>query len=388
MTQIKFVFLKIKAHQDDICAYDELDPWEQANVRADSLAKQYLTEYQQQHTTCMIDMSVVDTSAWLLMINNIPIGNNVKQRVTTQVWSLRGKHFWCKRLKIPMARTQYIWWDVIESISKSLPDFKRQRYTKLMANIAPVSVIMNQRDPSMSDKCPLCSESETNMHLWNCRHSAIEELFLRGVKDINLWLQMGPESIKGLFQSIFEHLRNGQEIQYFSELPEVSTIIKAQLSLTVYGTLWGFYHRAWEAILLTHFEKSWRSPVTWLSTLTIKLWALWDTLWEYQNNAKHHMLSRRDEYQHVQQRIKEIYASLPDQRMLMPAELSFFQKPLKERLTQPIRMQRKWTRDATIILQFFQSKENESASVKLFRTYFSAKRRKVVTTADLAKDGG
>jgi hypothetical protein len=361
-TPVKFYFHKIKAHQDDIRAYNELDRWEQANVLADRLAKEFLQDPSQSIMNPHPDDHAARPYGWTLEINNTPIGNNIRERITEHIWSFKGKQFWCKKLRINPAMTQYIWWDVISAVGNNLPIHKRQRYIKIMSNIAPVGSILHQRDEANPASCPLCGLRETNTHLWTCQNDEIRKIYEEEMIKINAWVNTGPVSFGKFLTETLYQIRSGHELND-----------QQQIQIPHIGTLWGFYHCSWIPIFNEYNKNSRISPTFWLATLTIKLWSLWDTLWEYRNEFKHRPQGTKEEQEQLDKQIEEIYERIPDLRMLTPTERRFFVTTAQARKTHTIRRKRKWLRDATVILLRFQSMADKSSSVRLFRQYFSAK---------------
>ena len=118
-SNIKFEFYKVKAHQDEVKSVEELDRWERTNTKADFLAKQLLPLFFINGEPC-IPTPINSKTGWMIKINNEVVTTNIRARIKNHIWAFQGKQFWIHRLQLSPGQVQYVWWEVLEYISKIL----------------------------------------------------------------------------------------------------------------------------------------------------------------------------------------------------------------------------------------------------------------------------
>jgi hypothetical protein len=385
--KVKICFYKIKAHQDAFRSYQDLDFWEQANVGADRLAKSFLSQYKNDGSP-PVQASPQDMTCWTLVLNGTRIINRCNTRIWEHIWTFPGKQFWCRKLHLGAATTQYIWWDVLTYISNMCPDSKLQRYIKIMANIAPVGTQLHLRDPKETNTCPLCGVEESNYHLWQCSSTIIQDALEASQSQIEVYLKRGPDSFAACIKAMYTQLRQRERCEE-ERCDALSYGTGAsQMSLGLISFVWGFFHISWKDILALHFKSTRNSPPKWLASLVLIFWNTWDQLWDLRNEAKHDHTGCSSDKKAIDDSIKHIYDRIPPMRMLNPTEQSFFRLPKNERLRRPYRQKKKWVRDVKIILEYFYARERQSKEVQMFRNYFGVKQFQRAMTSDLAKDTG
>jgi len=282
---VHFVFYKVKGHQDDFKPYEELDRWEQANIKADSLAKHFLMQLRAEAIP-VVQYAGTDKTGWMIQLNGEIITKNIQNRIRSHVWGFKGKNFWIRKLDLPTAQIQYIWWDILSCMGTTLSEHRRIKYAKVMAGIAPVGHILNRRDPSQSALCPLCGQEEDTTHLWRCQHVEIRETIEKDLQNVLRHLDHGPSLFNKYIQAAVKMMCFGIDFphEYLGALE--SSVVQGQLDISPQGFLWGFYHIRWRTIFNEFFKDTKRSPVKWVTMIVIKFWEIWDRLWAIQNDVK------------------------------------------------------------------------------------------------------
>jgi hypothetical protein len=392
-TRIKFAFKYIKGHQDSYKQDEELDDWEKANVKADTLAKEYLTDFGQ--STSGFLPPITSSDMWVICQNSQPIVRDISKRIYYNVWGALGQHFWIKKLRINSASEDCIDWSILSTVSKLVPEYKRQRYIKVMADVAPVGKTLCIRGVDASLHCPLCGCEENNTHIWQCLDEHIKDILAQGMKEVQNWLAKGPwffhnffmEQVKD-FGIDFEAINPEQELN-----EQQQTAVTNQTQLGIWATMWGIYDKETVRSIEHCFEGTRTVGKSWLAKLIIKLWEIYDQMWNYRNLVRHDKGKEKDKVTHekANQEIRALVGKVPEHRFLMPAERRLFARTMDQLESKPLRVKRRWIRDATVILTKFYDEQETVKEVRLFRNYFSNKKARYsenIQSVDITKDGG
>jgi len=255
-----------------------------------------------------------------------------------------------------------------------------------MADIAPVGKQLTRRNFEQISNCPLCQQEETVLHIWECQDATLSGIYNQHLQTIRGWLLKGPEELKVFALDRLECIRRHGVDNPRTNINE-NSLYEQQLQLGTSSFLWGFFHVSWKPLLARFFLSKKQSPTRWLASLTLKFWDLWDIMWDHRNQVKHQPEGTNHENTTVDNEVIEIYQQQPPLQFLNKIGCSYFRKPVAEQLKRPLRIKKKWLRDVKVILDKYHGKEN-SGTVRIMRTFFTAKRFCRDTTSDLAKDGG
>lgn len=393
-TAIVFRFIYIKGHQDSKKSLEELDEWELANVQADLLAKQHLDRFGSRNKGLMPERDVKDM--WTICHNSELIVCNIARILYERMWALRGKHFWLQRLHLPAQLDQDIEWDILRGISTKVTHSKRQRYIKVMANLAPVGTKLYRRGVSASSHCPLCQGEEDNMHIWSCMHEEIGEIFRKGCDKVAAILFQGPDPFRKYMMTVMcnmrSNLRELEEVAVNLE-PKWHRAITSQIQLGVNAGMWGFYHSLVVQLVEDFFQETRIIAKNWIAKITVKIWEIYDEMWMLRNSIKHGKGNELDSLSHAiaDKEIETLFNEAPPQRLLRISECKIMAHSIDTIKTKSLKCKKKWIRDARVILNKFTDTEETAPEVQLFRTYFKNKRARYgdeVQTMDLTKDGG
>lgn len=364
---VHFDFHKVKAHQDEVKPYDELDRWEKANIKADFLAKQFLTQLR----APAVQYASTEKSGWMIQLNGELITKNIKERIRSHVWGFKGKNYWIRKLDLPTAQVQYIWWDILTCMGTTLSEHRRIKYAKIMSGIAPVGRVLNRRDPLQSAFCPLCGQEEDTTHLWRCQHLEVRETIEKEMQNVTRHLDRGPLIFNKYIQAAVNLMFFGIDIPHelVSDLEILGVL--GQLDIPPQGFLWGFYHIRWGTIFDDFFRDTKRSPVKWVTMIVIKFWEIWDRLWAIRNEEKFDDKGSCQDNEKLNNQIDNIYSQVPPLRMLPLGIKPLFHGSAEDKKKFSFRKKKKWVRDASLRFWpiFRKNKKNLSRCCTFVNTF-------------------
>jgi len=99
ISSIKWTMRHIDGHWDDERDWDDLDIWEQTNVRADSMAKEAL-QYWVDSGRQRISTTCVPGTPWIISISGETITSKIRNEIYESVWTPQIQKHWCKRMHI------------------------------------------------------------------------------------------------------------------------------------------------------------------------------------------------------------------------------------------------------------------------------------------------
>jgi len=391
---ITFRFTYIKGHQDRKKSLEQLDEWELANIQADSLAKHYLEKFGSRNKGLMPERNAKDM--WTICHDSELIVCNVAKVLYERMWSLQVRHFWMQRLRIPIQLDNSIEWDILRVLSTRVSHSKRQRYIKVMANLAPVGTTLYRRGVTASSHCPLCQREEDNMHTWSCTHEDIGAIFEKGCEEVATILFQGPDPLREYVMTLISNMRANTQMSEDIMLnlePQWQKALKFQIQLGSNAVMWGFYHSSVVQLVEEFFQDTRIIAKNWIVKITVKLWEIYDDMWKLRNSIKHGNGNEFDILSHTiaDKEIETLLMEAPPQRFLRISERKILSQTIESIKAKSLKYKRKWIRDAGVILTKFKDTEEMSSEVQLFRMYFQIKRARYsdeVLTMDLVKDGG
>lgn len=392
---IIFQFVYVQGHQDSKKKWEDLDDWEMANVHADLLAKQYLAHFGLRHKDLLPERDKDDM--WTICYRSEMVVCNIHKVLYEKIWAATGKSFWLQRLHLPAHYCDNIAWDILGKISSKLTYSKRQRYIKVMANIAPVGTTLYRRGAVSSPHCPLCQQcEEDNMHIWRCSQDHIVKIFDTGCASLALILFQGPDPFRSYMMTLIMNMRSNARFVSDENTNDISTwqqALQLKTQLGINSVMWGFFHTEVVKLVEAFFEDTRIVAKHWLSKVTLILWSIYDEMWYYRNSVKHEKGRDSDPLTHemVDQEISNLFNAAPPLRFLMVSERRLLAQSAENVKNKPLKYKRKWIRDAEAIITKFNDNKETVEEVKLFRKYFGNKRARYsdeVQTMDLTKDGG
>ena len=367
---IKWTMQHVKGHQDNKKKYKELSIEAQANVHADLLAKQelalsnddqlYWGQYGQ---------------PWGLTCYNFRICGNVEESLRFLMQSKEAMVWWKKRLKIPTESVHTVSNEVYIDYRTKTKKELRTWSIKFSADLLPTRKNLLRRKHSTEHTCPCCgAANEDADHLFQCRSKEMRKTFEENIDEITSYLHSTTSTkIKNSIVELLHCLRNNRRPKRDNNSTHVDIII-AQQTLGLRATLNGFWDKQW---LQEHKDyltitRSRCSPVKWLTTLSLHIQQMLYSLWKRRNELLHNYenaVGTKNENDQINNKIKELFETVPNLRLLPPCDAAYFGRGSKRILDYRLARKRKWLDDATRILDSF--RRSLDASSETFLDYFT-----------------
>jgi hypothetical protein len=158
------------------------------------------------------------------------------------------------------------------------------KHTSGMCGVGKFQKIWKLRE---TDACPHCGEPEDALHVWQCRSSAVSNLWEHSLEKLRnhlLRLDTDPKIITG----IIYYLTSWRTDRCLS--PITDNTIKDMLDLQEYIGIRQFFegwlHVVWERLQDRYYTNinSRRNGKRWLIAVITKLWEIaWD-IWDFRND--------------------------------------------------------------------------------------------------------
>jgi hypothetical protein len=112
--------------------------------------------------------------------------------------------FWIKKERFSSQGTQQINWDALGAAMRQITPQQRQWITKRASRECGANYVLYKRKHKDTDKCPLCGEVETVLHIICCRDARATQQWDMSVQDFKVWLTQYNTD-----PTIITHLCNG-----------------------------------------------------------------------------------------------------------------------------------------------------------------------------------
>jgi exonuclease III len=334
----------IKGHQDDHKPYHKLSLPAKLNVDADALATIFLAQARP-----MPQVPQLPHSPAYLQINSSTITKQYKQKIR---FLMHGEDL------LTYMKETWSWSDATaanidwkgHSHALTAHLFTQTTLTKLIHNMLPTCKILHQRKQYHTDQCPSCQlHSETNMHLFQCRHpdrSTWRTLFLTGLKDHLISSNTKPGLITVLVQT-FTKLINNQEPTHLDYPNMYTPLFRLQSAIGWHQLFRGRFSIAWvthqaQYLKLLNPAKHQQLSQHWLTLLISFIWCRFHDVWKIRNAAHHGIdeaacqLIRRDQ---VNRDLTILYELQPQ---VLHAHRQIFRSSLDEHLKDTERNIQQW----------------------------------------------
>ena len=250
---ITWEFIKVKAHQDQSKAWNDLNEWEQANSHVDLLAKGYLEDWYKEGRPPINDK--VEGSRWQFFLEGNNISNDHRPQILHHTWGKKLKSHWIKRLKCHNAgqiNESSIDWISFQYMMKTSESHVTQFRTKHMAHISATGVNMVRRRERTHDTCPRCGSKEDNFHIsTKCTGEEVQEEVDDLLPDIESFiLQKNLRVFATYIIDSIKCYRNDEEVQLPEETSVWYTPLSHQLALGPHSVTWGMFHTSIHTVII------------------------------------------------------------------------------------------------------------------------------------------
>ena len=382
-SNIKWKKQRVQGHQDKKKKYEDLDMWGKANVRADKLAKQYMT----QHPTTITNVNPPG-SGWMIYINDQPIVANTSRQLYDQCTSASIKEFWAKKNDIDMdyydveTLNDVIYWKGIQKMTKLIPGYKRRWISKHMAHISATGKVMgpNRRKERSSDKCPMCDAVEDSNHVYLCPHDRTEEEFQEKLVIVEEWLNKhSPWDVRDAIIEILQAVRANRDVQHNNNWGhDVHEVVDAQLHLSERSLVHGLLHSDWIPIQEEYLNKT-KSKMkvsTWAAHLIRLIWDISWGIWRKRCDYLHSTEEARRELlsNNVDDKIAELQTNMPPNIWMTAAQRKILGWTTRQISKWPTKRKIRWYKRAKIMVDAYidhLEKTQNSASALFMRNYMT-----------------
>ena len=352
LSPVKWTFIHVRGHQDKKKPFNHLSIWEQANVIADTRAKAALEEWILDGRPTVIP----SRHSWGISIRDGPtLASKVSNHLIHFVRGVPLKHFWIHMLRTEDITPNMIHWEVFAKSMQYASDPTRLFRTKHMAHITPTGVNLKRRGHREDALCPYCGEIEDNIHIFACAHEEVCTLCTAIKLKLSRHLQTcSCPPLASFLLDLFFWPR--------TTLPPTTPHQPLQLAAGQQRRLgpnagaWGFFAPQ----LITFLQHQWdhtrhhkRSPTVWFAKLAHLQWTYIKDLWIARNQTLHHTSNKVSEAESVRVN-QDILNLLQDiqhvpLRLLPPADRHFFKRPYDHIISRPLKLRRRWLRQASTV---------------------------------------
>ena len=362
---LTWTFQHVAGHQDDHADYATLDAWGQANVIADTRAKDAITLWRAQGSPPIVPAPTV----WGVSIGSEPMRtSNVSKNLLEHHLGPPLMRFWIHRLKTSTLLPDMVHWGVVQrTFQRASPAVARFR-AKHMAHISATGTNLKRRKEQSTDMCPLCGLPETNAHLLLCRQTSCCNATLTFIGRLTQYVNQCPTPLRSLLISLFHWCRGAIP---FPSAPALERVMTAQVALGPLAFQWGLYSPLLVDAFTVALQPTKRSAVVWLSKFASFVWSHLQDLWILRNTYLHGSSNRITEYESEQINIDltDLYQELaPIPTAFIPGpDKQFFQKfTLSDLISKSLKFRRKHLHQAKKISNVWRIRQSNPTSRFLF----------------------
>ena len=362
---LTWTFKHVEGHQDDHSDFSDLDPWGQANVIADTRAKEAITSWKDRGSPTILPSSTV----WGVSVGQEPIRTSqVSKHLLEHHLGPPLQRFWVHRLKIPDLLPDMIHWGVVKRTFRMASPAVARFRAKHMAHISATGTNMKRRNEQSTDMCPLCGLPETNSHLLLCPHTSCRNATHTFLGKLTQYVNSCPISLRSLLTSLFQWSRGAAPRPI---TPAYGNVLASQMSLGPLAFQWGLYSPLLVDAFTVALKPTKRSAVVWLSKFGHFVWSHLQALWILRNTYLHGSSNRITEYESEQINIdlNDLYQELaPIPTAFIPGpDKNFFQKfTLADLLSKSLKFRRKHLHQAKQISNAWRIRQSNPTSRFLF----------------------
>ena len=346
---INIIRQHVKGHKDDHLHLDQLSLIEQLNVRADTLAKAFMSDTQ--HVAPPLPLALPG-GGWQLRLDNFTIPCNFDQRILDHCSTPDIQKVWNQRRNITSEQFSKISWNAMDKAMKAVSGGFRIFITKHVSDFSATGKQMKLRKQREHDYCPRCKANhEDSHHVVTCQAKSAHNAWIKTMKTLkhNLYNNIDtPPTLPTALIAAMNRYYCGFTTPISIHPDWDSTtkqMIRAQNTIGWKLFLEGAISSDWEGII-DHYLRSIRSKqnsLRWISCLIRKIWEVsWD-MWEHRNQVLHHE-QRGLELLGIPVLDNEITAEHAKgiDALMLDNEKQLFERPLHDILSSNTQLRRAW----------------------------------------------
>ena len=353
----------VKGHQDDDNEFDNLPAEVQANIIADTRAKEEMDKKKIPH----ISLEAPGQPP-LLMCRGEPIAGDCESRLRYLIHERDAREWWNQRMRVSDV-VDLLDMEVLDMYRKTTPRWRKTWSIKYGAGLLPTRSNLMKRGHTQDDTCPWCKKTETTEHIFRCTHAEMKKTYDDNIDTLADFLRASttPDIAKGII-FVLDCLRRDEEPEEDTSL--IDQTVLAQFELGQRATLNGLWVETWRELQAEHYHqiRSRKSAKTWLTQVSQLIQTLTHSLWLTRNEAVHrHEESAINEKKHdeLNLEIDKIFRGLPHFRMLPFGDAVLFKRG-KQRIKQyRLRNKENWVHDARSIKEAYMTSITASSEMLL-----------------------
>jgi hypothetical protein len=336
----------IKGHQDQHQELENLDLWEQLNVKCDNWAKEHwrrCTMYTD--NTFSPPQIAIQNAPWAIRIQGNLISKHIKATLRDHCSGEVLKKYWEKRQRFNQQPASSIDWDSCQKALESMNQGQRREFIKHHSGNQATNKNMKRRLQRDTEACPRCpAPLEDSNHIIQCKQDSATELWEQSMNKVHSWLQdhRTDPDITHIILSRLQSWRNSTEPEHFTGIPiTIQELLLRQDNIGWEAAFRGCWSQGWAEAQQQHFKSlnSRRSGKRWLAALITKLWQVaWD-MWEHRNGILHN----QQQGQLAQTLRRQIELEYSKGFQQLPSDLRrTTQLTMAQVLSKPLRYQQAW----------------------------------------------
>jgi hypothetical protein len=273
------IFAHIKGHKD--LTEEVLSIEDRMNIRVDELAKAANTV----NDGDICNNYSLPHEQWQLYVGCIKITKNIERHIRDYVHKPSIQQFWQRKGKINEEHFDSVNWTAIASASKSSKNSTRQWVSKRMAKDCGANAILFKRKQKNTDECPFCSQSESAIHIYQCKSKEVQDTWDQEIKKFQEQLVEART-----YPLIVEQLLLGMNQWRKGEKVAEHELLYRQTEIGWDGILEGCLSSKWMEWQETYLqnESIQRSSHKWAELVVRKIWKIAWAMWQHRNQKEHY----------------------------------------------------------------------------------------------------
>ena len=349
----------VEGHQDDQQDWEQLDPWQQLNVKMDHLAKSFWAVHDALGTP---PFSLKPSSEWSVWHGERRLTNWNMTVIEDIIFGQTSPPYWQKRHQTDHPPDPD--WNTIQSAMKLIPIHRRIWHSKWCSSALMIGKKLKKFGYQNTDACPRCGEPElTRNHIVQCQHNSATQQWKRKRQDLETWCytsQTSPELRKLLLAAIDSWYK--QETRFHPPTTsETKHLVEAQTKIGWKHLVDGFFVHQWAETQQKYYSLLQRrtSGKRWLSQLLRHLWQIaWD-MWRHRQK-----IAKSDDsattaaiHQYLNITIQEYYDqhNHTDHQQLR----RWFARPLSDITSETIDFKQQWLETVSVLQATHQDQQAE-----------------------------
>jgi hypothetical protein len=346
----------VKGHQDK--GNSNLDFYAVLNIHVDKLAREAGNNIPINQPSYL----PVDGCVWELFTGPTKIYKDLQQQVIE--WSNREpiKQYWNKKKKVSCDHFDEVYWEAIGKEMKNSSTLSRIWITKRAAKECGANAVLFRRNQKDTDKCRLCGEIETVLHVYKCSHKQAEMTWNTAIAEFNKDL-----ATSGTNPIITAQLVEGLNKWRMDTLDNEEDLIYQQLRNGWDGILEGFLSIHWALRQDSYYNTlgSKKTGLQWAILTVRRLWKIAWTMWTNRNKFEH----EKDEERQIIQIEEKLQAELEEGTQNIPNLERWFRETEVERAKGSWRYAKAWMRQVQAIRKRERRREENTGQIRRMRNF-------------------